>query len=348
MSTTATTLPSGISAPLTTDNENDHSGLVVIFAAFGLLLVLAALGARIHSSYHRHTVQRDDYTFGGLVVVALAQAAVALSQVHHGWGTRTDSTSALTVTYAAELLSMVVLGLSKITICVFYDSLFSQMQRRVIRGLMGAMVVWMILSVLLLAIRCTDSPWQDISTARCGSLFPRWQAITAIDVTTEMLLLIYSGFAIAKIRISLQKKIMVLVALESRILLVPLAAIRLYYIKQQLNSTDPTLIGAYATVLNQLYLALSVLCQVTAFLKSFIAVYESEEGISYTEGTSTSKAKSKKAGSAYSLSHKIFPYSSGTQSSASADPVKGWERDEDPIMDPAEAGEACRFSRRCN
>lgn len=65
---TATPLPSGVSPPLTTDNDDNHGGLVVIMASLALVLVLASLAARIYSASQRHIFQRDDLLFGILVV----------------------------------------------------------------------------------------------------------------------------------------------------------------------------------------------------------------------------------------------------------------------------------------
>jgi hypothetical protein len=72
--------------------------------------------------------------------------------------------------YAAELLAIVVLGLSKVTACIFYGSLFSQMQHRSNRIAFAGMIIWMVMAMLLLAIRCSHGPWYDISATRCGSL----------------------------------------------------------------------------------------------------------------------------------------------------------------------------------
>lgn len=50
------------------------------------------------------------------------------------------------------------------------------------------------------------------------SQFPRWIAITVFDIISEILLFLYAGLAIHKIQISLHKKLMVGVTLESRVL----------------------------------------------------------------------------------------------------------------------------------
>lgn len=72
--------------------------------------------------------------------------------------------------YAADILSILALGFSKITSSLFYEMLFSQMQLRLIRGILGVMVTWTILSVILLAVRCSDRPWYDIDAAQCSSM----------------------------------------------------------------------------------------------------------------------------------------------------------------------------------
>lgn len=72
--------------------------------------------------------------------------------------------------YAAEILSILVLWFSKVSTCLFYEGLFSQTQLRLSRSILVGVIIWMIMSVILIAVRCTHDPWADISDARCGSL----------------------------------------------------------------------------------------------------------------------------------------------------------------------------------
>ncbi|OQD81370.1 hypothetical protein PENANT_c028G02694 [Penicillium antarcticum] len=85
-----TAYPPGVSPPLSTDNENDHSGLIVIMTALFLVFVLISVAARAFSSFRRHVIQRDDYLFSALVAVAISQVSLVLTQVHYGWGTRKE------------------------------------------------------------------------------------------------------------------------------------------------------------------------------------------------------------------------------------------------------------------
>lgn len=99
----------------------------------------------------------------------------------------------------------------------------------------------------------------------------------------------------------------------------------------QLSSEDPTLIGSYATVSTETYIGISVTCLLTAFLKSFVAVYEDDIGISYTyRGPSKSGSRSINTAPKDTLSHRM------SRSMRTGPTVKGWEREEDPIMDSPE------------
>ena len=115
-------------------------------------------------------------------------------EVHYGWGTQIDgiettrkeqmlkvgrcggtslSSRVLNntkIVYAADLVSIVVLGLSKMTACMFYEGLFAQIQLRISYFMVPAMVAWTLLSALLLGIRCSSNPWSNISAAECSGL----------------------------------------------------------------------------------------------------------------------------------------------------------------------------------
>ncbi|KAF7161334.1 hypothetical protein CNMCM5623_006948 [Aspergillus felis] len=293
---TATALPSGVSGPPTVNRKDNHGGLVVVITGFCLVLVLSSLAARTFSSYKRRIIQKDDYGFMAVLVVALAQTSLVLAQVHYGWGATEETLASATkkkmlkMGYASDILFVVTLGLSKITTAVFYMTLFKQKLRTVIRGLLAGGGVWAILSVILLAVRCSHRPWLDID-AQCGGLFQRWQAITAMDIIFEILLILYSARAIYSIKISTRQKLVVFGTLSCRIILIPLAAIHLYYVQIQLDSENPTLYGAFASITAELYLAMSVVCLVASFMKPVLAVYVDEYGIAYTDDVSPPNSK---------------------------------------------------------
>ncbi|KAL4948129.1 hypothetical protein BDW69DRAFT_177026 [Aspergillus filifer] len=204
--------------------------------------------------------------------------------------------------YAADILSIVALGLSKISTSLFYGSLFSQLKRWVIQTILASAIIWTTLSILLVSIRCSSDPWYDTTAARCDGLLARWQTVTALDIVTEVFLIVYTAWAIHNVRIPFRKKVMVFLALGCRIVLIPLSSLRIHYLHTQLQSSTPTLVGAYATTTTEIYLSLSIVCQVTSSLKFIIAVYEDKDGISYTDGSARSGKNSKNSGNTGSSS----------------------------------------------
>ncbi|GFF84865.1 hypothetical protein IFM53868_04290 [Aspergillus udagawae] len=332
---TTMALPSGVSGPPTVNRKDNHGGLVVVITGFCLVLVLSSLAARTFSSYKRRIIQRDDYGFMAVLVVALAQTSLVLAQVHYGWGATGERLASATkekmlkMGYASDILFVVTLGLSKITTAVFYMTLFKQKLRTVIRGLLVSGGVWAILSVILLAVRCSQRPWLDID-AQCGGLFQRWQAITAIDIILEVLLILYSARAIYSIKISTRQKLVVFGTLSCRIILIPLAAIHLYYVKVQLDSGNPTLYGAFASITAELYLAMSVVCLVASFMKPVLAVYVDEYGIAYTDDVSPPNSKLRSHTSSDSRSRRL------QRSETEYD--RGWERMPDRTAPAASGG----------
>lgn len=103
---------------------------------------------------------------------------------------------------------------------------------------LGGSTVLMIISQLLIAIRCDEShPWVFVGT-QCGDLvswlpsplslldsaqeltcsqFPRWQAITALDVVTELLLFGISLYMLHDLTLETTKKFIVLTAFALRL-----------------------------------------------------------------------------------------------------------------------------------
>lgn len=93
-----------MSAPLTTDNPNNHGGLIVIITSMNIVLIIVSLAARVYASLQRRIVQQDDVLFG-VLVVGLSIHGIRFISVHRmtyvtfiktGSGNHTGSGSANT------------------------------------------------------------------------------------------------------------------------------------------------------------------------------------------------------------------------------------------------------------
>lgn len=68
--------------------------------------------------------------------------------------------------------------------------------------------------------------------------------------------------------------------------LIPIAAVHLYFMHRQVESSDPTLDGTGATIIAEIHVALSILVLIAPLMKPFIAAYVDENGLAYTDDAS--------------------------------------------------------------
>ncbi|KAF7593017.1 hypothetical protein BBP40_012104 [Aspergillus hancockii] len=125
-----------------------------------------------------------------------------------------------------------------------------------------------------------------------AAVLPRWQAICAVDIVLEILILAYPARTIYNVQIPLPKKLIVFSILSSRVILIPLSAVHLYFVHKQIHSSNATLIGTYATTVAEIHVGLSVVVLTVSSLKMFVAAYEDEHGLAYTEDSSKSQSNS--------------------------------------------------------
>ncbi|CAG8046395.1 unnamed protein product [Penicillium nalgiovense] len=265
---TPSPVPSSLSPPLTVDTEINHNGVITIIASFSLFLVLGSLGIRVYSAYSRRVRQLDDLTFAATVAG-----------------------------YSADILYIAILSSSKASTALFYRTITLRSSLWMSYALLTVTLLCAPVAIVLLAVRCDRHPWHDIST-QCSILFPHWQAVTALDITFEIILLLYPIRAITRLHTTLSNKVIVILVLSCRVLLIPIGAIHLHYMTQQVNSADPTLEGTFATVVAELHVAFSVLVLTAPLMKPFVAAYVDENGPAYTDDASKSRTN-----------HKLTPHS---------------------------------------
>jgi hypothetical protein len=104
--------------------------------------------------------------------------------------------------------------------------------------------------------------------------------------------------------------------------LIPISAVHLHYIHQQINSSDPTLVGSFATIAAELHVAFSVVVLIAPLMKPFIAAYIDENGFAYTDYASKSRSPS----SSRSRIYKILPRLKTSEPSPCSSELSGGNR----------------------
>ncbi|KLJ07956.1 hypothetical protein EMPG_16572 [Blastomyces silverae] len=282
-------LPPGISEPLAVDTSNDHSGFIAIITALFLGYALVSLGIRAYVRHSRHVVKTDDYVLLAAMVLFCIQSSVVFVQIGNGWGKSREllpsrpHIALLKATYAADMLYVLTHCVSKSSAALFYLRISPGRSHIFIAwGLVGLSVIWAVISMVLISLGCDHSrPWTDISSS-CAGVFPRWQFIGAFDIITEIGLSSVPLFLVAGIQMRTSRKIVVVLAFSSRLLVAIPSSFHIHYVKKMLDSSDFTLVGSYATISLQLELSYGIMANTIPCLKPFMAAYEATGTPSYT------------------------------------------------------------------
>ncbi|PGH10577.1 hypothetical protein AJ79_05399 [Helicocarpus griseus UAMH5409] len=103
---------------------------------------------------------------------------------------------------------------------------------------------------------------------------PRWRFIGAFDISTEIGVSVVSFFLVSGVQMPFRRKVVVVTAFSSRLLVAIPASFHVHYAIRMLKSLDPTLIGSYVTVAMQLELSYGIMANTIPCLKPFMAAYE--------------------------------------------------------------------------
>ena len=141
---------------------------------------------------------------------------------------------------------------------------------------LGVTTAWFLISLFLVAFAChPSSPYEDLSSATCSSLLPKWSFITALSIATELSYLALSVYLVHDLHLSSTSKLLVLAAFGARTLTIVPSAVRLFFLSQQFASDDPTLVGgAAALAAAELEIGYSLLAATVPCLKPFISTWE--------------------------------------------------------------------------
>ncbi|KAF2119131.1 hypothetical protein BDV96DRAFT_643282 [Lophiotrema nucula] len=237
----------------------NHEGLIVVANALGLVLALLAIVVRV---YIRKRIsppsKKDDAAAWIATCLGALQAVLVFWQVNKGFGktindiSREDIVKVQKIGYATDPLFIATVYTTKCSLIFLLLRITpNEKHQQLLRLGLGACVVLAIVSVIVILTRCKISePWQQYN-GECGDMFARWQAVAAFDVATELVIFMVPVSFLFGLQMKIKQKGKVVLAFATRLPLIALILLRLYALRTQLDSANPTLAGALAAVWTQ-------------------------------------------------------------------------------------------------
>lgn len=111
--------------------------------------------------------------------------------------------------------------------------------RAVSWGVIALSGLWALIAVILIVVPCNPVQAYD-EPQKCTNRWPKWQAIGALDIVTEVLIFSIAFQLVWSLQMRLKTKIFAILAFSARLPVIAAAGIRLYYIHKRLTGKSYT------------------------------------------------------------------------------------------------------------
>ncbi|ROV98038.1 hypothetical protein VMCG_07079 [Cytospora schulzeri] len=284
-SPTSTLLP-GQSPPLAALTDTNRSGIVLITTSLCLIFALLSITIRLYVRLQfRHQIDRDDFASFISMIFSFVQSVIVFVQAGSGFGKSAGEISESNMVswqkgaFASDILYIFTLWLTKCSVALLFIRLTPE-QKHIFASyvVLGGSTLLMVVSEILVALRCdTSHPWIFVGNG-CNDLFQRWQVVTAFDVITEVFLFGLAMYMLQGLKLKIEKKLVVLSAFALRLPVIVPAILRLHWLGIEFSSPDPSLDGVVASVFTQIQLSYAIFATTTPILRPFMGALNTHYG----------------------------------------------------------------------
>ncbi|MCJ1462539.1 hypothetical protein MMC07_001141 [Pseudocyphellaria aurata] len=221
--------------------------------------------------------QGDDFIMFAAMLAAAAQSIAVAKQVQAGLGQHINTLTANQVEsyqktgYVAQLLYVLALCLPKFAVLQFLSTIAITKPSRITqKAIVAVNFVWAFVAVIIIASQCASSkPWAILSD-KCSDQPALWDFIGTADIAVNVAIIALPIWVLYDLRVTRAKKLTIMSAFALRALLIPLAVLRLVYIKSASRSRDQTFDDVQTTLLTQVDMNMSIIFACFIFLKPFM------------------------------------------------------------------------------
>jgi hypothetical protein len=211
-------------------------------------------------------------------------------------------TNVLKYYYLGEIFYVVALGISKISILFFYLRVFpSKGFRNLTYGVMGLSVAYTIAFFFATTFQCVPislawTQWDGLHEGRCNDIHLQGWIAAAINIVLDAIVMILPLRHLAKLNMSLKKRLMVMAMFSLGIFVIVVSAIRLYSLIHFANTQNITWNYVDAGLWSLIEIDVSIVCGCMPAHRLLIAKAWPKMRSSIQSGKGTSTRASRPAG----------------------------------------------------
>ncbi|KAF2824765.1 hypothetical protein CC86DRAFT_296370 [Ophiobolus disseminans] len=316
-----------------------------VFLALGIAGVVFAVLAfvlRIAASLGKNgrRLWWDDASMAVVVVLAIPPAVFAPFLVQNGlgrdiWTLEADQiTNFLRFFYFGEIFYVVALGITKISILFSFLRVFPAKSFRLqVYWVMGASVAYTIAFFFATAFQCTPvrhawTNWDRLHEGKCNNIHLQGWVAAGINIFLDVVVMILPLKDLARLNMSLRKKIMVIAMFSVGIFVIFTSAIRLYSLVHFANSKNITWDYVEAGYWSLVEIDISIFCGCMPAHRMLLAKAWRRMGSTLGSSKGNTPDVSRRTGDAYAGTT-----AASRLSRASVKPVTGDEGGFIPLVD---------------
>ncbi|RAL03502.1 uncharacterized protein BO80DRAFT_349999 [Aspergillus ibericus CBS 121593] len=256
--------------------DTNRSPVIGILAWLFLVISILAGAARLVIKYAiARAFTMDDYLISVAMALSVLQTACVSIAARHGLGQEQSASShgqleaALKSVYAAEMLYVACLTFAKLSALMFMTFLM-QRTRTVEWGLVVLISAWAVVAEFAVAFQCDlPRPWSWVDN-KCFDREAWWQFFGAMNVLTELALIVVPSLLVLQIQMAVARKTVVIGCFLTRLLVVGAIVTELVYRDRSKNAQDPMLAVWVVTICAQLVQCLAIVAACIPHLKPFM------------------------------------------------------------------------------
>ncbi|KAF2637583.1 hypothetical protein P280DRAFT_530762 [Massarina eburnea CBS 473.64] len=246
-----------------------------------ILLITSALAVLTRLVTKRALKRRidvDDVFVVAALLASIGSGIAATVQTENGLGRDIASLSQDQVAafekaeYANKLLYIATLALAKLSIISLLMILTaSDFHRNLGIGLTVLISLWGLVSEFIAAFQCgVQKPWHFVGVeSRCLSMLAFWRSVCAMNMATDLCLIMFPLHVICTLQMSLRKKVTILGFFSARSLDIVATAIHISYVPA-FDSSNPTRALWKWTLLAQIIECITILTSCVPYLRPLL------------------------------------------------------------------------------
>ncbi|KAL1612384.1 hypothetical protein SLS60_000610 [Paraconiothyrium brasiliense] len=251
----------------------NHSAPLWIVSLLGLIYAVGVLMIRVFIK--RRVFGWDDSLIVAGTLTGLVQAIVFFKALKSGLGQIPENVPNLSTTaslsFAAQILLLIALYLAKCSGILLLRRLFVRDHKSISRLCDMALGFTVLCGVATVILSSAGCPSSGSLTKHCSSQNTRWIVITALDVVTEIILLVLPAFLVWQLQMKASYKLRVIAAFCFRILVIFFSIFHLGARIKYTDNAQPSPFNIVSTLTwHQTLLAWSLISTTIPNLKAFL------------------------------------------------------------------------------